>query len=315
MTMPTMKAVRIHAYGAPDEVMRLDDAPLPEPGPGEVLIKVRAAGSNPVDWAVVRGYTAGWLESDFPITPGWDVSGVVAALGPGAEGFAVGDEVYGMPRFPAWGRTYAEYTTAPASDLAHKPRRLDHVHAASVPLAALTAWQALTEYIRLAPGQAILITGASGGVGHFAVQIAKALGAHVIATASARNAEFVRALGADHFVDYTAGPFETVVHEQDAVLNTVGGDTLARSYATLKRGGVLATITGGLAPEHAERHGVTAHRLLVEPNGAHLAHLAQLIDDGKISPFVEAVFPLADAAQLHLQGETQRTRGKLVLAV
>ena len=312
--MVTMKAIRIHEFGTP-AVMRYEDIPRPQPGVGEVLIKVHAIGTNPVDWGVVRGHAAGWLPSDFPIIPGWDVSGVVETVGEGVVNFSTGDEVYGLIRFPQWGRAYAEYVTAPIMDITLKPRSIDHIHAAGVPLAALTAWQAVVDRIKLASGQTILITGGAGGVGHFAVQIAKALGAYITATASTANGDFVRSLGADRFVDYTAGPFEDVVHDQDAVFDTVGADTLDRAYKTLKPGGVIALISGAPNAALAKQYQIRAERFLVAPDAVQLAEIARLIDAGQIKPFVDTVFPLSEAAKAHLQGETHRTRGKLVLAV
>lgn len=304
---PLMLAAVVEEPGPP-EALQLRSIPRPVPGPGEVLVRVRAAGVNPVDWKVRSGRSS--LLGPPPFVVGWDIAGEVEALGPGTSGFAVGDAVYGMPRFPQQAAAYAEYVSAPAADLAPSPR-VSRVEAAALPLAVLTAWQALFETADLRAGQRVLIHAAAGGVGHLAVQLARWKGAHVIGTASARNAEFVRHLGADEVVDYTAGPFEDAVRDVDLVLDCVGGDVLQRSPAVVRPGGRLVTIAG--APP--ETPGITSTRILVRPSGSQLREIAALVDAGELRVNVDATFPLAEAAAAHRAVETGRTRGKVVLTI
>jgi NADPH:quinone reductase-like Zn-dependent oxidoreductase len=311
----TMKASRIHAYGTPDTLV-YEDAPRPEAHAGDILVRVRAAGVNPVDYKTRRGKGIGGGSSNvLPLIVGWDVSGVVEMVGAGVTAFQPGDEVYSMVRFPEFGSAYAQYVAAPASDFARKPQTLDHVHAAAVPLAALTAWQIMFDTAHLAAGQTILIHAAAGGVGHLAVQLAKWKGAHVIGTASARNADFLREIGVDEVVDYTAAPFETIVHPVDVVLDCVGGDISERSAKVLKPGGFLSWIAGGLSKERIAELGIRAGGILVHVDGEELAAIGTLIDTGYIKPFVEQVFPLSEAPKAHEAIETGRTRGKIVLSV
>jgi NADPH:quinone reductase-like Zn-dependent oxidoreductase len=311
----TMKASRIHAYGTPDTLV-YEDAPRPEAHAGDILVRVRAAGVNPVDYKTRRGKGIGGGSSNvLPLIVGWDVSGVVEMVGAGVTAFQPGDEVYSMVRFPEFGSAYAQYVAAPASDFARKPQTLDHVHAAAVPLAALTAWQIMFDTAHLAAGQTILIHAAAGGVGHLAVQLAKWKGAHVIGTASARNADFLREIGVDEVVDYTAAPFETIVPPVDVVLDCVGGDISERSAKVLKPGGFLSWIAGGLSKERIAELGIRAGGILVHVDGEELAAIGTLIDTGYIKPFVEQVFPLSEAPKAHEAIETGRTRGKIVLSV
>src|SRR5579864_2585188 len=235
--MATMKAVRIHTYGGP-EVLRYEDAPRPVPAAGEVLIKIHAAAVNPVDWKVRAGHLKDMLKYQLPLIPGWDAAGVIEDVGAGVARLKHGDEVYTRPDIMRDG-TYAEYIAVREAEVALKPKSLDHVHAAAIPLAALTAWQALFDAGGLSAGQRVLIHAAAGGVGSFAVQFAKWKGAHVIGTASARNAELVRSFGADQFIDYRSTRFDDVVKDADVVFDTVGGDTQERSWKVLKKGGIL----------------------------------------------------------------------------
>ncbi|HLH43468.1 MAG TPA: NADP-dependent oxidoreductase [Bryobacteraceae bacterium] len=308
-----MKAVRIHEYGGAD-VLRFEDAPRPEPGAGEALVRVHAAGVNPVDWKVRAGYLREWMKHKLPMIPGWDFSGVVEAVGPGVDGWRAGAEVYGRPDLARDG-AYAEYIAVRASEIAAKPASIDHVQAAAIPLAALTAWQALFEAGGLERGQKALIHAAAGGVGHFAVQLAKWKGAFVAGTASARNHDFLRQLGVDQPIDYTSVRFEDVARDFDVVLDSLAGETRARSWKVLRKGGVLVTILGQPSQEEAKAHGVRAAGVFVQPNSKQLAEIAALVDSGKLRPQIEAVFSLAEAAKAHKLGETNHARGKIVLRV
>jgi NADPH:quinone reductase-like Zn-dependent oxidoreductase len=310
-----MKAIRIHRFGGP-EVLVYEDAPRPEPGEGEVLIRVHAAAVNPADWKTRSGSgLAHRFRDRLPIGVGWDVSGVVEVLGKGNAPYRVGDKVYGFIRFPDVGAAYAEYVVAPASEIAHKPRALDHIAAAGVPLAGLTAWQALFGMAQLRAGQRVLIHAAAGGVGHFAVQFARWAGATVIGTASARNEAFLRELGADQAIDYCTVRFEEVVCEVDVVLDPIGGDTRQRSWQVLKRGGILVGLVDRTSADAAPQEGVRGKYMLAHPDGNQLAEIARLIDAGHVRPHIDAVYPLQKASKAHEHGQRGRTRGKVVLRV
>jgi NADPH:quinone reductase-like Zn-dependent oxidoreductase len=311
--MDTMKAVRIHEYGGP-EVLKYEDGPRPAPGTGEVLIRVHAAGINPMDWKVRAGYLKDYLPYKLPMVPGWDVSGVIEATGAGVTRWQQGQEVYARPDISRDG-AYAEYVVVREGEIALKPHSIDHVRAAAVPLAALTAWQALFDAAGLSAGQKILIQGAAGGVGSFAVQLAKWKGAHVIGTASGGNQAFLRTLGADETLDYEKTRFEEAVHDVDVVLDTIGGDTMARSWQTLKKGGILVSINGQPTAEEAVKHGVRQASVYLQPKPGQLAEIAGLVDAGKVKPVVETVLPLADARRAHELSQTGHTRGKIVLRV
>jgi NADPH:quinone reductase-like Zn-dependent oxidoreductase len=306
----SMKAIRIHEFGGP-EVLRVEDLPTPEPGPGEALIRVCASSVNPVDYKIRNG---GYTSADkLPLTLGRDVAGVVDRLGAGAEGFAPGAKVYAMLARDKGG--YAEFVTARAEDCAAMPARLDFIQAAAVPLAALTAWQGLFDYGGLKAGQTVLIHGASGGVGHFAVQFAHARGARVIATASAANIDFIQGLGAHEVIDYHAQRFEDVVHDVDLVYDLVGGETQDRSWGVLKEGGILVSTLKQPDKTAASDHKVRAAHYMAHPDGAQLAEIARLIDAGKVTPTIACTFPLAEAAAAEHALETKHVRGKIVLAV
>jgi len=311
--MATMNAVRIHQYGGP-EVLRYEGAPFPRAGTGEVLIKVHAAAVNPIDWKVRAGFAKDRLKYKMPFIPGWDLSGVVEAVGAGASRFRVGDEVYSRPDIARDG-AYAQYIAVRETEVALKPTSVDHLHAAAVPLAALTAWQALSNAAKLSAGQSVLIHGAAGGVGSFAVQFAKRKGARVIGTASKKNHEFLRSLGADETVDYNTTKFEDVVHDVDAVLDTITGETADRSYQVIKKGGVYVSILMPPSEQKAAARGIRAAHTFVQANPEQLADIAKLIDSGKLKVIIEKVFPLAEARaaqELNAQGHT---RGKIVLRV
>jgi NADPH:quinone reductase-like Zn-dependent oxidoreductase len=308
----TMKAVRFHAFGDPG-VLRVEDVPKPSAQPGEILVRVHAAGVNPVDWKIRSGAARG-LNPTLPQIPGFDVSGVVDAIGPEVTSFAVGDEVFAYLSLKRGG-AYAEYVTVPASDAAQKPKKVDHVHAAAVPLAALTAWQALFDTAGLKAGDTVLVHGGAGGVGHFAVQLAKHKGAKVIATASEKNHAFLRELGADVLIDYRTQKFEEIAKDVDVVLDTVGDDTLERSYAVLKKGGFVVSIVEPPKKETLAERGVRGAVILVKPDGKELAEIAALIDSGKVRPEVSEIVPLAEAKRAHELSQGGHTRGKIVLKI
>ncbi|MEU8839330.1 NADP-dependent oxidoreductase [Streptomyces roseus] len=306
-----MRAVVVSQWGGP-EVLTEVEAERPEPGLNEILVRVHAAGVNPVDWKTrASGGLIGWGE--VPMV-GWDVSGTVEAVGPGVTLYRAGDEVYGMPNFPRQAGGYAEYVAAPARHFARKPASLDHVQAAALPLAALTAWQALVDTAGVTAGQRVLVHAAAGGVGHLAVQIAKARGAYVIGTASAAKHELLRALGADEVLDYRTTDFEDAVSDVDIVIDAVGGDYGQRSLKVLKPGGHLVTLPGpdGLP---ADPQGVHASWVLVEPDLRGLQEIAALADQGLVKPLIDTVLPLEQAAKAHEIGEQGRTTGKIVLTV
>ncbi len=312
----TMRAVTQHTAGGP-EVLHVVETERPLPGDGEILVRVHAAGVNPADWKTrSRGmFGTGALP---PFTLGFDVAGVVAAVGRGVTLFQPGDPVFGMPRFPHPAGAYAEYVTAPARHFAPRPRGLDHIQAAALPLASLTAWQALVDTADVRPGQRVLIHAAAGGVGHLAVQIAKARGAYVIGTASAGKHGLLRSLGVDEPVDYRAEDFAEAVRDVDVVLDTLGGAIRARSLRTLRPGGRLISIVPmdeDFPAEAAEAAGVRAVFMLVEPDQHALREITALVEDGRLRVLVDQVFPLEDAARAHTLGETGRTTGKIVLSV
>ncbi|MFK0211378.1 MULTISPECIES: NADP-dependent oxidoreductase [unclassified Streptomyces] len=306
-----MRAVVVEEWGGPEKLVERE-VERPEPGLNEVLVRVHAAGVNPVDWKTRA--SGGLIEWGAPAAVGWDVSGTVEAVGPGVGGLRPGDEVFGMPLFPRQAGGYAEYVVAPARHLAPKPASLSHVEAAALPLAALTAWQALVDAADVRPGERVLVHAAAGGVGHFAVQIAKARGAYVIGTASAAKHGLLRELGADEVIDYREAPFEDVVSEVDVVLDGLGGETAERSLKVLRSGGRLITLPG---PDDvpAAPDGVRAVWVLVEPDHLGLREIAALVESGALRPVVDTVLPLSEAAKAHELGERGRTTGKIVLSV
>jgi NADPH:quinone reductase-like Zn-dependent oxidoreductase len=308
-------AILVERFGGP-EVLQLASVEEPAPGPGEVLVRVAAAGVNPVDWKVRAG-TAGDRFGRPPYVPGWDLAGEVEATGDDVWAFAAGDEVFGMPRFPEPAGCYAEYVCAPADHLAAAPAGMDRTAAAGLPLAGLTALQVL-DLAGVTEGQRVLVHAAAGGVGHLAVQLARARGAHVVGTARADKHPFLHELGVDQAVDYTTVAFEQAVGDVDVVVSPVGGDYGRRSLRVLRPGGVLAMIVGGgdqgLAAA-AQAAGVRMVRHLVRPDGPGLARLAGLAEGGGLRVAVEHLLPLEQAARAHELGERGRTRGKIVLAV
>ena len=312
--MATMKAVRIHKFGDP-EVLIYEDAPRPEPKDGEVLIKVAAAGINPVDAMIEKGAMEKEVSHTLPLIPGWDVAGTIEALGPGVTNFAAGDAVFSFADVRRDG-AYAEFIALPAALVSPKPTTTDFAAAASIPLAGTTAWEALTEQANLQSGQTILIHGAGGSVGAFAVQFAKAKGAKVIGTATGDDVEYVRGIGADTVIDYKTEKFEDIAKNVDAVLDTLSGDTRARSWAALKDGGVLvSTLPGAEPPPDAAARGVQGKSFMAHPGAANLAEIARLVDAGQVKTRVGATFPLPEAKQAQEQAKNGHTRGKIVLTV
>ncbi|SHN09743.1 NADP-dependent oxidoreductase [Chitinophaga sp. CF418] len=330
-----MKAIRLHEFGGP-EVLRYENAPLPELKPGEVLVRVHAVGINPPDWYLRDGYKMlppEWRpQPSFPIIPGTDISGVIEAVAPDVQGFSAGDEVFGMVRFPSFGDSaaYAEYVAAPASDFAHKPAGINHVQAAAAPMAVLTAWQFLIELghdvqnplqperHRPVPlnGKTVLVNGAAGGVGHLAVQLAKWKGAHVIAVASGKHESFLRELGIDEFIDYKKNAPEDVAHDNDLVVDTLGGPTTGRFLRTLKPGGALFPVFLGFSDaEEAAKRGITVSMTQVRSNGSQLAEIGRLLDAGTIRVAIDSTFPLAEAQKAHERAAQGHIQGKIVLTV
>jgi NADPH:quinone reductase-like Zn-dependent oxidoreductase len=306
-----MRIVDVPALGE----LRLTERPKPEPGPTEVLVAVRAAGINPVDWKVRR---SGRYLGSPPFAVGWDVAGVVETVAGGVTWLAPGDEVLGLPGFPRQAGAYAEYVTAPARHFVRKPASLSFVEAAGLPLAGLTAWQSLVDTTDVRPGQRVLINGAGGGVGHLAVQIAKARGAHVIGTASAAKHEFLRSLGADELIDYRTDDVVARAGEVDVVFDPFGGDQTATLAAAARAGGLVIPLSGGLTDAitaAAEARGARAVAVLVEPDHAGLAELVNLVTTGALRVHVQQTFPLADAAGAHELGESGHVTGKLVLTI
>lgn len=331
-----MKAVQQHSFGGP-EVLQYEDAPIPGLNAGEILVQVHAIGINPPDWYLRDGYRMlppEWQPKvPFPIILGTDISGVVAQVAEDVEGFAIGDEVYSMVRFPSYGdsRAYAEYVSVPASQVALKPKGISHTEAAGAPMSLLTAWQFMIELGHQEPnplqpephkpvtleGKTVLVNGAGGGVGHFALQLAKWKGAHVIAVASGRQEELLRTLGADEFIDYTKAAAEDIVKNVDLVIDAVGGPTTGRFLKTLRPGGALFPIfpLGYSGAEEANKMGLTVSATQVRSSGSQLATLASLLEDGTIRTVIDSTFPLADAAKAHQRAALGHIQGKIVLTV
>jgi NADPH:quinone reductase-like Zn-dependent oxidoreductase len=310
----TMRAIAQDVLGGP-EVLKEIELERPAPRPNEVLVRVRAAGVNPTDWK--HRATGGFLGQP-PFVLGWDVSGVVEAVGIGVARFEPGDEVFGMLPYPFGHGSHAEYVTGPARAFARKPASVDHVQAGALPLVSLTAWQALVETAELRPGQRVLIHAAAGGVGHVAVQIAKARGAHVIGTASSGKHEFLRSIGADETIDYRETDFAEAVKDVDVVLDTLGEETSVRSLRVLRPGGIVVSILPVGSDDfyrEAERLGVRAVRMLVDASHSGMRQIAELVEAGSLRAEIAGTFPLAGAAEAHRLGDTGRTTGKLVLTV
>jgi NADPH:quinone reductase-like Zn-dependent oxidoreductase len=307
----SIKAIVAHEYGPPDSV-KYEDAPRPEPKENEALVRVIAAGVNPADPLVVNGKYAREFGTSVPLIPGYDIAGIVEKIGPAVTKFKVGDAIYG---YPLMGGGWAQYCVVTETEAEPKPKSLSFVDASAVPLAALTAWQSLVSTAGLTSGQTVLIHGGAGGVGHFAVQIAKARGARVIATASTANQDLLRQLGVDVPIDYTKQKFEEIAKDVDVVLDTVGHDLPARTYPIVKKGGIICEIAGSLSKAELEKYGIRGAGISVKPDADDLAEITKLIYAGKIKPVVTQVLPLSEGAKACVQAETHHTRGKVVLKV
>ncbi len=312
-TKPKMKAVVVHEYGGP-EVLKYEDAPRPEPKEDEILVRVIAAGVNPVDGMIRAGMFAKYSKNAFPMVPGYDIAGIVEKTPAKIDEYKTGDAVYAYIGLNKGGG-YAEYAVATDKEVSPKPESLSFEEAAAVPLVAETAWQALFDVAKLSAGQTVLIHGGSGGVGTFAIQIAKARGAKVIATASTANQDLLKQLGADVAIDYTKQKFEDIVKDVDVVMDTVGEDTLARSYGVVKKGGFIVSLVARPDRAELEKHGIRGAPMSVAPNSDELAEITKLIDAKKVKVIVSQAFPLSDAVKAQEQAATGHTRGKIVLKV
>ncbi|MFG2517050.1 NADP-dependent oxidoreductase [Streptomyces sp. NPDC048584] len=309
-----MRVINQQALGGP-EVLTIVDAPEPRPVPGEVLVRVKAIGLNPLEARLRAGEFP--LLGRPPFILGWDISGVVEEA-PQTWRFRPGAEVFGMPLFPRAANAYAEVVSAPALHLVRKPASLSHVEAAALPIVGLTAWQGLVDLAGVSEGDRVLVHGGGGGVGHVAIQIAKALGAHVIATAGGSKREFVEGLGADEVIDYTAVDFTDAVHDIDVVLDTIGGDTVERSLGVLRPGGHLVTATSEDDPELIatyEAAGMRFSGIAVDPDRVALRGLVDLVEQGKLRVHVQETFPFERVADAHRLLEGGHLQGKLVLTV
>ena len=308
-----MKAIVINAYGNED-VLNYVDVERPEPKADEVLVRVHVAAVNPADWKIRDGMGERF-GLKLPLILGGDIAGTIKTVGVEVKNFKQGDAVYGMTVSGGFSGGYAEYALAKADAIVLKPESLNFDEAAAISIGALTAWQAMFDLAKLSSGQRILITGASGGVGSMAVQLAKAKGAFVIGTASGRNEKYVRDLGADEFVDYTQQPFEEVVKDVDVVFDTIGGDTLERSFQTLKKGGFLVSSAGTPSEEKARESGLEAAFVFCKSNAQQLGEINRLIDDDKLRIHIETVLPLTEVKKAHQLSQSGRTRGKIVLQI
>ncbi|MEO8972813.1 MAG: NADP-dependent oxidoreductase [Ktedonobacteraceae bacterium] len=310
MTTQTNNAIQVHDYGDADQ-LRLEQIPVPEPQEGEVLVRVHAAGVNPMDWKIRSGAIKNFMPATFPYVPGADLAGVVAKVGPGVTTFQPSQDVFGRSSKGS----YAEYAIAPANTLALKPESLSFDEAATIPVGATTAWQGLFEHGNLQPGQRVLILGGAGGVGIYAVQFARWKGAHVISTASTRNVDFVRSLGAETVIDYTQTQVADAVHDVDLVFDTVGGEALAGVLPTLKRGGTLVSIAGQPDEAKAKEQNVRIARFSAQISTELLTTFAQLIDEGSVKVFVGPVFSLIEAGKAQELSQSRHGRGRIILHI
>ncbi len=314
-----MKAIILKDFGGPENLV-IAELPIPDISDNEVLVQVKAISVNPVDYKTRIGKSrlALSLRETSPVILGWDISGIVIRRGKEVKMFSEGDEVFGMVNFPGHGKAYAEYVAAPEAHLSLKPSNISHAGAAAASLAALTAWQIFGERIRIKPGDRILIHAAAGGVGHYAVQMAKYLGAEISATSSAENRDFVLSLGADRHIDYKKEKFEDVVHDLDWVFDSIGGDYTDRSLKVLKPGGTIVTLPSGTSPQVAEKAkalGLTGYNFYVKSDGINVKEIADMLEKGIIKSYISGTFKLDDIRSAHRQIESGKTRGKIVVLV
>jgi NADPH:quinone reductase-like Zn-dependent oxidoreductase len=308
MASSTMRSVRIQDYGGP-EALKMEQIPVPQPGEGQVLVKLHAAAVNPADWKIRAGHYKQFMPKPMPWIPGLEGSGVVEAVGKGVTQFKPGQAVFGVIS-----DSYAEYALAPVADLLPKPASLSFDQAASVSVGALTAWGAVIDAAQVKSGQRVLVHGGAGGVGLYAIQLAHWKGAHVITTTSAANTSLVKSMGADEVIDYHKTPFETVVKDVDVVIDTVGGDLLERSLKVLRKGGKLVTVAGMVPPELGKAEGIQASSAGRAPV-VNLLKIVELIESGKLKPLVGKVFPLAEARQAQVESETRHGHGRIILHI
>lgn len=308
-----MRAIRIHQYGGID-TLQLDQVELPKVAVDDILIKVKSAAVNPVDWKIREGYLQEFIPYQLPVTLGWDVAGIVTEVGAEVSDFKVGDEVFSRPNIARDG-TYADYVAVKADEAVLKSSKLDFAQAAALPLAGITAWQCLVDVAQIEAGQRVLIPAGAGGVGHLAIQIAKAKGAFVIATASTANQALLKELGVDQAIDYTQGPLSEQVEAVDVFFDTIGGDVQASAWSLLKPGGMLVSVTEPPSDDLAKEHGVKSAFVFIEPSRPILTELNKLVDAGQLTPLIEHRFPLEALQQAHQQSQSGRTRGKIVIDV
>ena len=308
-----MRAIRIHQYGGID-TLQLDQVELPKVAADDILIKVKSAAVNPVDWKIREGYLQAFIPYQLPFTLGWDVAGIVTEVGAEVSDFKVGDEVFSRPNIARDG-TYADYIAVKADEAVLKSPKLDFAQAAALPLAGITAWQCLVDVAQIKAGQRVLIPAGAGGVGHLAIQIAKAKGAFVIATASTANQKLLKELCVDQAIDYTKGPLSEQIEAVDVFFDTIGGDVQASAWGLLKAGGMLVSVTELPSEALAKEHGVKSAFVFIEPSRPILTELNKLVDAGQLTPLVEHRFPLEEMRQAHQQSQSGRTRGKIAIDV
>ena len=311
-----MKAIVLSGFGGPENLV-ITNLPTPDIADNEVLIKVKAIGINPIDIKTRKGKgMAVALKEMHPIILGWDISGTVIKTGSKVNLFKTGDEVFGMINFPGHGKAYAEYVAAPETHLAHKPQNISHVEAAAASLAAMTAWQILNERVKIKKGDRVLIHSAAGGVGHYAVQMARHLGAWVAGTASDKNKDFVLSLGTSLYIDYEKEKFENVLSNMDFVLDSMGGEYTSRSFKVLKPGGTIICLPSGQSEnitEEAKELGLTGDHFRVWSDSRNINEIAQMLEKGILKSFVSKTYTLDDIAEAHLQIESGKTKGKIVI--
>ncbi len=311
-----MKAIRLKSYGAYENLELVDNINEPQPSEGQVLVAVEASSVNPFDSFIIKGYMKDVKPLDLPVTPGGDFSGTIKALGPGVVDYKVGDEVYGTAIVLSGGSgAYAEMAVANVKRIALKPKSVDFVQAASLPLVGASAIQALIENVKLSKGQKILIHGGAGGIGTVAIQLAKHLGAYVATTVSGKDIDYVKGLGADEVIDYKTEKFEDKFRDFDAVFDTIGGQVTEKSFQVLKKGGVLTSMKGQPSAELANQYGVTGIATNTSSNTERLTRLSELVDEGVIKPQVDKIFPLDKTAEAFVYKEQSPVRGKVVIKI